>query len=148
MSHFWSRERKTGGCDARPREIATLPAGVSSARSDVSTGLRIAPQRQNERTDGHASPANERHLIARSRGGDRHGGFGIREVDHRCAAGSRLRWEFEDADWFHPAANVDKMHNGIPLTDEDRWPWLDAVAAWIDNDASFGRDTASSHAPR
>src|SRR5690349_5451099 len=37
---------------------------------------------------------------------------------------SRLRWEFEDADWFHPAANVDKMHRGIPLTDEDRWPWL------------------------
>jgi gluconokinase len=46
---------------------------------------------------------------------------------------SRLRWEFEDADWLHPAANVDKMHNGIPLTDEDRLPWLDAVAAWIDH---------------
>jgi len=46
---------------------------------------------------------------------------------------SRLRWEFEDADWLHPAANVDKMHSGIPLTDEDRWPWADAVAAWIDH---------------
>jgi carbohydrate kinase (thermoresistant glucokinase family) len=45
---------------------------------------------------------------------------------------SRLRWEFEDADWFHPASNVDKMHRGIPLTDEDRWPWLDAIAAWTD----------------
>lgn len=45
---------------------------------------------------------------------------------------SRLRWEFEDADWFHPAANVDKMHSGIPLTDEDRAPWLKAIAAWID----------------
>ncbi len=45
---------------------------------------------------------------------------------------SRLHWEFADADWFHPAANVDKMHSGIPLTDEDRWPWLAAVAAWID----------------
>jgi gluconokinase len=44
----------------------------------------------------------------------------------------RLHWEFEDADWLDPASNVDKMHNGIPLTDEDRWPWLDAVAAWID----------------
>jgi gluconokinase len=44
----------------------------------------------------------------------------------------RLQWEFQDADWFHPASNVDKMHNGIPLTDEDRWPWLRAVAAWID----------------
>jgi gluconokinase len=45
----------------------------------------------------------------------------------------RLHWEFEDADWLHPAANVDKMHNGIPLTDEDRRPWLEAVAAWIDD---------------
>jgi gluconokinase len=50
----------------------------------------------------------------------------------------RLRWEFEDADWFHPAANVDKMHAGIPLTDEDRWPWLDAVAAWIDKTRRSG----------
>ncbi len=45
---------------------------------------------------------------------------------------ARVRWEFEDADWLHPAANVEKMHCGTPLTDEDRWPWLDAVAAWID----------------
>jgi hypothetical protein len=39
----------------------------------------------------------------------------------------RLRWEFKDSDWFHP--NVEKMHNGIPRTDEDRGPWLDAIAA-------------------
>ncbi|WP_245297179.1 MULTISPECIES: gluconokinase [Rhodomicrobium] len=45
---------------------------------------------------------------------------------------SRLQWTFEDADWLHPAANVDKMQSGIPLTDEDRRPWLAAVAAWID----------------
>jgi gluconokinase len=51
---------------------------------------------------------------------------------------SQLRWEFEDADWLHPAANVDKMHNGIPLTDEDRWPWLAAVAAWIDHGRRSG----------
>jgi gluconokinase len=51
---------------------------------------------------------------------------------------SRLRWEFEDADWFHPASNIDKMHNGIPLTDEDRWPWLEAIAAWIDKTRQSG----------
>jgi gluconokinase len=45
---------------------------------------------------------------------------------------SSLRWEFADADWFHPVSNVDKMHSGMALTDEDRWPWLRAVAAWID----------------
>lgn len=44
----------------------------------------------------------------------------------------RLRWEYEDADWFHPASNIDKMHSGIPLTDEDRRPWLNAIADWID----------------
>jgi hypothetical protein len=44
----------------------------------------------------------------------------------------RLHWEFTDADLFHPASNVDKMHKGIPLTNEDRWPWLRAIAAWID----------------
>ena len=52
---------------------------------------------------------------------------------------SRLRWEFEDADWLHPAANVDKMHSGIPLTDDDRLPWLDAVAAWIDHCRRSGK---------
>jgi carbohydrate kinase (thermoresistant glucokinase family) len=51
----------------------------------------------------------------------------------------RLRWEFEDADWFHPAANVEKMHNGVQLTDEDRWPWLGAIAAWIDKARRSGR---------
>lgn len=44
----------------------------------------------------------------------------------------RLNWRFADADDFHPAANVTKMHNGVPLTDEDRWPWLRAIAAWMD----------------
>jgi gluconokinase len=40
---------------------------------------------------------------------------------------------FADADDFHPLANVRKMAEGIPLTDADRWPWLQAMAAWIDN---------------
>ena len=35
---------------------------------------------------------------------------------------------FLDADDFHPQANVDKMASGVPLTDEDRWPWLDVIA--------------------
>jgi gluconokinase len=44
----------------------------------------------------------------------------------------RLNWDFEDGDWLHPDANVEKMHRGIALTDEDRWPWLRAIATWID----------------
>ena len=50
----------------------------------------------------------------------------------------RLHWEYEDGDWFHPAANIDKMHHGIPLTDEDRWPWLAAIAKWIDQTRASG----------
>ena len=44
----------------------------------------------------------------------------------------RLAWSFEDGDKFHPASNVAKMSAGQPLTDTDRWPWLQAIADEID----------------
>ncbi len=44
----------------------------------------------------------------------------------------RLGWRFEDGDRFHPASNVAKMSAGQPLTDQDRWPWLQAIADEID----------------
>jgi gluconokinase len=50
----------------------------------------------------------------------------------------RLGWTYEDGDWFHPKSNVEKMHHGEPLTDEDRWPWLKAIAAWIDETRKAG----------
>jgi gluconokinase len=43
----------------------------------------------------------------------------------------QLGWEFEDADSFHPAANVEKMARGVALTDTDREPWLAALRAAI-----------------
>ncbi len=51
----------------------------------------------------------------------------------------RLRWRFADADDFHPAANVEKMRAGIPLTDEDRWPWLRAIGTWMDERIARGQ---------
>ena len=45
------------------------------------------------------------------------------------ALAERLGIAFTDADGLHPAANVAKMRDGVPLTDDDRWPWLDAVGA-------------------
>jgi len=42
-----------------------------------------------------------------------------------------LGWDLEEGDDLHPDANVAKMSAGQPLTDEDRWPWLDRVAGWI-----------------
>lgn len=44
----------------------------------------------------------------------------------------RMGWTFAEGDDFHPEANVEKMKAGHPLTDEDRWPWLESIGAWID----------------
>src|SRR5688572_26648299 len=46
----------------------------------------------------------------------------------------KLGWDLAEADTFHSAANVEKMRLGIALTDEDRGPWLDAIAAWFDSE--------------
>jgi gluconokinase len=50
----------------------------------------------------------------------------------------RLGWTYEDGDRFHPASNVAKMSAGHPLTDEDRWPWLQAIADEIDRACKAG----------
>lgn len=52
---------------------------------------------------------------------------------------ARLGWEYADADRFHSEANVAKMDAGIALTDADRWPWLEAIAAWIEEVRRDGR---------
>jgi len=51
-----------------------------------------------------------------------------------------LGWQFLEADDFHPAANIEKMHNGRPLTDEDRWPWLDRLRKQIEQLLSGGEN--------
>lgn len=48
------------------------------------------------------------------------------------AVAERLGWAFQEGDALHPASNIANMSAGRPLTDADRWPWLDAVAVWID----------------
>jgi len=58
-------------------------------------------------------------------------GAGKSTIARELAA--RLGWAFEEGDALHPEANVAKMHAGIPLTDADRQPWLERVAAWIDD---------------
>jgi gluconokinase len=52
-------------------------------------------------------------------------GSGKTTVGELLAA--QLKWEFADADNFHPSANIEKMSHGIPLHDEDRIPWLHAI---------------------
>lgn len=53
----------------------------------------------------------------------------------------KLGWHFAEADDFHPKSNVDKMSAGIPLTDEDRWPWLADIRDWMSGEADQGNDT-------
>ena len=50
----------------------------------------------------------------------------------------RLKCTFTDGDAFHSAANKEKMHNGIPLTDEDRWPWLRTIREAIEEKQRAG----------
>ena len=52
----------------------------------------------------------------------------------------KLGWKFYDADDYHPAANIEKMHRGIPLTDEDRKPWLQTLARLIDGARDRGEN--------
>jgi len=53
---------------------------------------------------------------------------------------TQLRWEYVEADDFHPAANVETMRAGVPLTDADRRPWLDALRLKVDRLCESGTD--------
>jgi gluconokinase len=56
-------------------------------------------------------------------------GVGKSAVGHELA--DRFGVEYEDGDAFHSEANIAKMSAGTPLTDEDRWPWLADIGAWL-----------------
>jgi len=56
----------------------------------------------------------------------------------------RLRVPFVEGDSLHPAANVKKMAAGIPLTDEDRWPWLEAIGARMEVERATGHGVVVS----
>lgn len=56
----------------------------------------------------------------------------------------RLGWDFAEGDDFHPQANVDKMAAGHALSDEDRLPWLESLAAWTREQDAAGRSTLLS----
>ncbi|MEU6124947.1 gluconokinase [Streptomyces sp. NPDC047123] len=51
---------------------------------------------------------------------------------------------YAEGDDFHPPANIEKMSSGTPLTDDDRWPWLDAIGGWAHGRAGRGGVVSSS----
>src|SRR5208282_4125681 len=79
---------------------------------------------------------SEKHMVARQDSGPMivivAGVSGSGKTTVGAMLAGRLGWRFADADEFHPAANIEKMRAGIPLTDDDRWPWLRAIGAWMD----------------
>lgn len=58
-----------------------------------------------------------------------------------AALSAQLGWACAEADEFHPAANIDKMSQGIALQDEDRWPWLEEIRTWMTAQAEAGQNT-------
>ena len=56
------------------------------------------------------------------------------------ALASRMGFEFADGDDYHPATNVAKMANGVPLTDEDRGPWLERLRGIITDWIAAGKN--------
>ncbi|WOP19755.1 gluconokinase [Raineyella sp. LH-20] len=66
-------------------------------------------------------------------------GSGKSTIAHGLA--DRLGWPVAEGDDFHSAENIAKMTGGHPLTDEDRWPWLDSIAAWTAAQDEAGRST-------
>jgi gluconokinase len=58
-----------------------------------------------------------------------------------AALSTRLGWACAEADEFHPLSNIDKMTQGVPLQDEDRWPWLLQIQNWMTAQARAGHST-------
>jgi gluconokinase len=69
-------------------------------------------------------------------------GSGKTTVGRQLAAA--LGWTFAEGDDFHPPANVKKMAGGTPLSDADRWPWLDAIGHWMVAEAGENRSAVVS----
>lgn len=60
------------------------------------------------------------------------------------ALAKKFGFEMAEGDDFHPQANVDKMSHGIPLNDEDRWPWLKTINQWMRDKDAKGVSTVVS----
>ena len=63
---------------------------------------------------------------------------GVGKTTLATLVADRLGWPFEEGDALHPEANVAKMAAGHPLDDNDRKPWLERIAAWIDERRAAG----------
>ena len=68
------------------------------------------------------------------------GPSGVGKTSVARALVDRTGWAFQEGDALHPDPNRAKMAAGTPLDDDDRWPWLRRIAAWIGEQEAAGRD--------
>ena len=110
------------------RRVAASPAGAPGAGdpSEREPGKPNEPGKPSERSDpgNPTAPARTATIVVM-------GVSGCGKSTVMAALADRLGWATAEADDFHSAANVARMRSGHPLTDEDRRPWLEALAAWI-----------------
>lgn len=83
---------------------------------------------------GAAEPRPTRHVVVI-------GVSGSGKSTVAAAIAQRTGYVLGEADDFHSAANIAKMSAGVALTDEDRWPWLQALAGWMREQSAAGRST-------
>jgi gluconokinase len=97
---------------------------------DRTRGYRplMASQERDEHRDEH----RVRHIVVM-------GVSGVGKTTVAKGISTLTGWTFAEGDAFHPEANVAKMREGRPLTDEDRWPWLRALGAWMSAEIAEGR---------
>ncbi len=81
---------------------------------------------------GMASDSGVRHIVVM-------GVSGVGKTTVAKGLATLTGWTFAEGDAFHSEANVEKMHSGRPLTDEDRWPWLRSIGEWMSGEIAEGR---------
>jgi carbohydrate kinase (thermoresistant glucokinase family) len=84
--------------------------------------------------DGGLMDASPMHIVIMGVSGSGKTTLALRMV-------SLLGWPYAEADDFHPKSNIDKMASGRPLTDADRWPWLESLRSWMSDQATLGYST-------
>ncbi len=124
LEALWHRPAGRRAAEALLRERAPDPPGHAQQR--LAGGVGVRRQRR--------APLAHTRMIVILIGVS---GAGKSTVGELLAAD--LGWSFYDGDRLHPLANIEKMRRGMPLTDEDRWPWLEALRDQIAAVAAEGR---------
>jgi gluconokinase len=120
--------------------VATLAgaADTRGTRSRSVRGVRVeSPRRVDDRRidEGSVAPMAARDAAAQV---IVMGVSGVGKSTVAKGLSTVLGWTYAEGDAFHSAANVARMASGEPLTDDDRWPWLRAIGAWLDEQIEAG----------